>query len=58
VFNGFCPRWLVTLFVLKPIASNVHSQIQDHITTDYQLVSQSWYQVPSGAKDEIFVTIT
>jgi hypothetical protein len=30
---------------------------QSHITTDGQSASQSWCQAPSGAKDQIFVTV-
>jgi hypothetical protein len=33
------------------------SQSQCHVTTDGQLASQSWCQAPSGAQDQIFVTV-
>jgi hypothetical protein len=32
-------------------------QSQSHITTDSQSASQSWCQAPSGAQDQIFVTV-
>jgi hypothetical protein len=42
-------------------ASSTHHfpshQSQSHITTDGQSASQSWCQAPSGAQDQIFVTV-
>jgi hypothetical protein len=34
------------------------SQSQSHIATDGQSISKSWYQAPSGAHDQIFITLT
>jgi hypothetical protein len=34
------------------------TQIQSHVTTDGQSVSLSWCQTPSGAQDQIFITVT
>jgi hypothetical protein len=33
------------------------SQSQSHIATDGQSVSKSWCRAPSGAHDQIYVTI-
>jgi hypothetical protein len=33
------------------------SQIQSHIATDDQSVSKSWCRAPSGAHDQIFITV-
>jgi hypothetical protein len=33
------------------------SQIQSHITTESQSVGKSWCRAPSGAHDQIFVTV-
>lgn len=41
------------------IMSYIHgtSQAQSHMTTDSQLVSQSWCHAPTGAQDQIFVSV-
>jgi hypothetical protein len=33
------------------------SQSQSHIATDSQSVSKSWYRAPSGANDQIFISV-
>jgi hypothetical protein len=33
------------------------SQGQSHITTDEQSVSKSWFRAPSGAHDQMLITV-
>jgi hypothetical protein len=42
---------------LEGLTTHNYSPSQNHITTDGQSASQSWCQAPSGAQDQIFVTI-
>jgi hypothetical protein len=37
--------------------TNKSNSSESHITTDGQLAGQSWFQAPSGAQDQIFVTV-
>jgi hypothetical protein len=39
----------------KPLCTQ--GQSQSHIATDGQPVSKSWCRAPSGAHDEIFITV-
>jgi hypothetical protein len=41
---------------LQPDCS-LNSQSQSHITTDDQLVSASWFRAPSGAHDQMLITV-
>jgi hypothetical protein len=46
---------------LDPVLDNnspKQSQSQSHIATDGQSVSKSWCRAPSGAHDQIFVTVS
>jgi hypothetical protein len=47
------PAWL--FLVSGPIGT--HDQSQSHITTDDQSVSASWFRVPSGAHDQMLITV-
>jgi hypothetical protein len=37
--------------------SNKSKSSQSHIATDGQSVSKSWYRAPSGAHDQIFISV-
>jgi hypothetical protein len=39
------------------ISATTTSQSQSHIVTDDQSVGKSWCRAPSGARDQIFVTL-
>jgi hypothetical protein len=41
----------------SPICLCLSSQSQSHIATDGQSVSKSWYRAPSGAHDQIFISV-
>jgi hypothetical protein len=41
----------------SPRLSLAQSQSQNHIVTDGQSVSKSWCRAPSGAHDQIFITV-
>jgi hypothetical protein len=43
--------WVVCLSISS------HSHSQSHIATDGQFVSKSWCRAPSGAHDQIFITV-
>jgi hypothetical protein len=49
------PLSATTTTVLFSVASQ--SQSQSHIATDGESISKSWCRVPSGAHDQIFITV-
>jgi hypothetical protein len=46
-----------SLNVVPKRNSKLNYQSQSHIATDGQSVSKSWCQAPSGAHDQIFITV-
>jgi hypothetical protein len=64
ISSSFCYDSLVTWTVVcltaakfKPHCFGYQSQSQSHIATDGQSVSKSWCRAPSGAYDQIFITV-
>jgi hypothetical protein len=39
------------------ISQSIECQSQSHIATDGQSISKSWHRAPSGAYDQIFITL-
>jgi hypothetical protein len=60
-YNGRLVIWTVvclTATKFKPLVLCYQtSQSQSHITTDDQLVSASWFRAPSGAHDQMLITV-
>jgi hypothetical protein len=42
---------------LSVVTGQVQSRSQNYVTTDDQSASLSWCQAPSGAQNQIFVTV-
>jgi hypothetical protein len=47
----------LTLWLLYWLKTELSSQSQSHFTTDGQSVSPSWFRAPSGAHDQILITV-
>jgi hypothetical protein len=50
-------QWHNNAFSLGSILVSPEAQSQSHITTDDQSVSASWFRAPSGAHDQILITV-
>jgi hypothetical protein len=48
---------ILSLQATDTLGSRRESQSQSHITTDDQSVSVSWFRAPSGAHDQILITV-
>jgi hypothetical protein len=52
---GYSPGFVKQIMPI--FLSPLSSQSQSHIATDGQSVSKFWYRAPSGAHDQIFISV-
>jgi hypothetical protein len=55
--NSLTSNWLNAHYSLNSVRCSLFSPSPSHIATDGQSVSKSWCRAPSGAHDQIFITV-